>query len=271
MKRRGFVAAAAGVPLGLIALGSTSPAQAQVTDLNDAINKAGRLRMLSQRMAKSYYAMGQGVVAEQAQRVLAASMALFEWQFSELKAFAAGLTNGANIQATYAELDGAWRDYKTALSFAAPDKAKAAAVALNAGKVLALAHQGTGQFEKELNQPVGRLVNMSGRQRMLSQRMAAMYLSASWDVQAAISTSELSKARDEFTAAHTVLKSAPQATTAIKAELELAQMQFEFFESALRGLAPGRAQAQQMTDVFTTSERILQVMDKVTGMYAKLT
>jgi nitrate/nitrite-specific signal transduction histidine kinase len=267
MKRRGFVAAAAGVPLGLTGLLRASPAQAQVTDLNDAINKAGRLRMLSQRMAKSYYAMGQGVVTEQAQRVLAASMALFERQFSELKAFA----SQPAIQATYAELDAAWRDYKTALSFAAPDKAKAAAVALNAGKVLALAHQGTGQFEKELNQPVGRLVNMSGRQRMLSQRMAAMYLSASWDVQAAVSTAEMSKARDEFTAAHTVLKSAPQATTAIKAELELAQMQFEFFESALRGLAPGRAQAQQMTDVFTTSERILQVMDKVTGMYAKLT
>ena len=267
MIRRDFVAAAAGVPFGWIGLSTASPSQAQVTDLNDAINKAGRLRMLSQRMAKSYYALGQAVVPEQAQRILAASMALFERQFSELKAFA----SQPQIQATYAELDGAWRDYKTALSFAAPDKAKAATVALNAGKVLALAQQGTGQFEKELNQPVGRLVNVSGRQRMLSQRMGAMYLSASWDVQAALSTSELSKARDEFTKAQTILSSAPQATSAIKAELELAQMQFQFFESALRGLAPGRAQPQQMSDVFTTSERILQVMDKVTGMYAKLT
>ena len=67
-----------------------------------------------------------------------------------------------------------------------------------------------------------------------------------------------------------MLKSAPQATPAIKAELELAQMQFQFFESALRGLQPGRAQVQQMSDVFTTSERILQVMDKTTGMFAKL-
>ena len=48
-------------------------------------------------------------------------------------------------------------------------------------------------------------------------------------------------------------------------------MQFEFFESALRGLAPSRAQPQQMSAVFTTSERILQVMDKATGMFPKLT
>lgn len=269
MRRRDFFGAAAGVQFGLSGLLMSPQAQAQITTLNDAINKAGRLRMLSQRMAKSYYAMGQQVVPDQAQRVLQVSVALFERQFSELKAFATQPT----IQATYGELDGAWRDYKTALSFTAPDKSKAATVALNASNVLALAQQGTAQFEKELNQPVGRLVNLSGRQRMLSQRMAAMYLSASWDVQAALSLTEMSKARDEFAAAHNILKTASQSTSSIKAELDLAQMQFEFFESALRGLKPGisasRMQTQQMSDVFTTSERILQVMDNVTGMYAR--
>ncbi|MCL4695793.1 MAG: type IV pili methyl-accepting chemotaxis transducer N-terminal domain-containing protein, partial [Burkholderiaceae bacterium] len=31
-----------------------APASAQVRDINDAINKAGRQRMLSQRLAKAY-------------------------------------------------------------------------------------------------------------------------------------------------------------------------------------------------------------------------
>ena len=36
-------------------------AMAQIADLNSAINKAGRQRMLSQRMAKAYFQIGQQV------------------------------------------------------------------------------------------------------------------------------------------------------------------------------------------------------------------
>ena len=46
----------------LVALASTTlPALAQVRDLNDAINKAGRQRMLSQRMVKAWLALGQKI------------------------------------------------------------------------------------------------------------------------------------------------------------------------------------------------------------------
>jgi len=170
MKRRHFSAIAA---LGSAAVLLPAAAQAQVSDLNDAINKAGRQRMLSQRMAKSYLAEGEGVVPELARRTLTASMVLFERQLGELKAFAPQ----PEIKATYGQLEGAWTDYKAALIGAQPAKAQAEAMLELAGKVLALAHQGTVQLEKVSGKPVGHLVNLSGRQRMLSQRMAALYLS----------------------------------------------------------------------------------------------
>jgi hypothetical protein len=263
MKRRHFTAIAA---LGSAAALLPAASRAQVTDINDAINKAGRQRMLSQRMAKSYLAEGEGVVPQLAQRTLANSMALFDRQLVELKVFAPL----PEIKSTYGTLEGVWGDYKAALVGSKPAKEQAETVLDLAGKVLALAHQGTVQLEKVSGKPVGRLVNVSGRQRMLSQRMAAFYLSTSWGVQAASSTTEMKKARDEFVTAHDVLKKAPEATAAIKAELELAEIQFSFFDAALRTLRPGTPDTGQMTNVFTTSERILQVMDAVTGMYSKL-
>jgi hypothetical protein len=222
--------------------------------------------MLSQRMAKSYFAIGQGVEPGLAQSTLSGSMALFDRQLVELKVY----SPQPDIKTTYSQLEIAWSDYKAALVGTTPGKTQADNVISLAGKVLALAHQGTAQLEKVSNKPVGRLVNISGRQRMLSQRMAAFYLSASWDVQVTLSNTELAKARDEFVTAHAVLKNAPEATSAIKAELELAEMQFSFFDSALRTLRPGKTDPRHMTNVFTTSERILQVMDGVTGMYSKL-
>lgn len=77
-----------------------SPAHTPVVDLNDAIHQAGRQRMLSQRMAKACLALGQGVASSRSLDILNASMALFDRQLVELKAFAPD----AAIQGT-----GAWR------------------------------------------------------------------------------------------------------------------------------------------------------------------
>ena len=78
--------------------------------------------------------------------------------------------------------------------------------------MLGLAHQGTQLLEKQATTSAGRLVNISGRQRMLSQRMAKFYQAIAWGVGNDKSAAELDKARKEFAAAHQELASAPSNT-----------------------------------------------------------
>jgi len=58
----------------LLAFGLAGAAQAQISDINSAINKAGRERMLSQRMAKAYFQLGLGVDVDRSKRVLDSSI-----------------------------------------------------------------------------------------------------------------------------------------------------------------------------------------------------
>ena len=257
--RRNLLLATAGLPL--------VSAHAQVSDIRDAINKAGRQRMLSQRMGKAWLALVHGVEKPMAQQVLDKSLALFDRQLVELKAFA----GSADIAATYNKLEASWSSYKAALVGNTPSRDNAATMLqLNAG-VLALAHQGTQQFEAVQSKPVGKLVNVAGRQRMLSQRMAMFYLAARLPVDAPVATAEINKARTDFISAMALLRQAPETTPQIQEQLQLADAQWVFFDAALkRGNASDAGSARALGEIFMASENLLSVMDRVTGLYSAL-
>jgi hypothetical protein len=249
------------------ATSATRGVQAQVVDLNDAINKAGRQRMLSQRMGKAWLALVHQTSSANAQLVLDHSMALFDRQLVELKAYAPT----PDIRETYVKLEEAWSGYKTTLVGTVPHKSAAQAVLEADAKVLALAHQGTVQYEAISNRPVGKLVNVAGRQRMLSQRMAKFYFAAMLPVDARVASAEIGKSRSEFLNAMDLLRNAPQATDRIRSELQLADGQWFFFDQALKNMQTSGAAAKPLSHVFVSSENLLSVMDRVTGLYAAIT
>ncbi|MDP2828278.1 MAG: type IV pili methyl-accepting chemotaxis transducer N-terminal domain-containing protein [Sulfuricellaceae bacterium] len=240
-----------------------APAQTSQITPSSAINKAGRQRMLSQRMVKFYCQIGQGVLADKAAVQMGQSVVLFESQLDELEQNAPN----AEIKTAVAEMKAAWLPYREVVTAKPTLKGGDQLIDLSE-TLLKRAHNVTQLWQNAAGTQTGRLVNISGRQRMLSQRMARFYFEKRRGFRPAEISAGLKQAKEEFTSAMNELESAPQNTPAIRKELEQARNQWIFFNNAI-----DQADSKDpilATNVATSSERILEVMDKVTGMYEKL-
>ncbi|MDO6385738.1 type IV pili methyl-accepting chemotaxis transducer N-terminal domain-containing protein [Uliginosibacterium sp. 31-12] len=264
--RRRVLFALGALPLAARAL--AAPQKPAEIGMLEAINQAGRQRMLSQRMAKLYAQQLRGVREADARGLLADSMALFDKQLQTLREFAAR-KNAPELIQTYEQLATRWLDYRRVVGTPASNDGLKTVAALNE-QVLALANQGTLQLEALHGGSLGKLVNIAGRQRMLSQRMSKFYFFSVTGVNTPEVSKGLDAARKEFVAAMQTLKMAPENTKDTESWIKLAETQWMFFDDALRGNAKQHEQAYLENNVAVSSENILQVMDKLTGLYATL-
>lgn len=263
MERRAFLALAGGCCALPVAEAWAVPvATPGGLSLPAAINKAGRQRMLSQRTAKAWLMLVMGVLPERAKGILGQSSSLFEAQLAELKT----LLPSDELRTLHLQLEHDWGRLRPQL---ADIRSDAKAIWTNSEAVLAAAHKLTLAYEKAAGSSAGRFVNVSGRQRMLSQRMAKAYYFRQMDINAAPAGEMLDAAMKEFAKAHEELKAAAVNTPQIKSELALVEQQWFFFQNAL-GMRDAGGQRKAATDVGTTSERILEQMDLVVGHYEKL-
>jgi len=267
--RRQFLLGMTGIGVAVLlpaGMAAAAAAAAGITDIGDAINKAGRQRMLSQRMAKAYCQIGLGILPDRSQKILSLSQQRFSDQLAELRAYAPT----ADIKESYADLDKLWQQYSKLLS-GKPNLTNAGLIANLNEDVLRTAHLATTQLELHAASNVGRLINVAGRQRMLSQRMAKFYMFRQWGIKSAAMDQEAQLARREFISALEALSKAQENDNAIKNELELARIQWLFFDEALkRQDVGGKDMMTYATNVATTSERLLEVMDRITGDYARI-
>ncbi len=233
-------------------------ARAQPLALSTAINRTARFRALSQRIAKAYCQIHLNVLPEQSRAVLASARKLVHSGFADL----AQTQWSPELSAQLLQVQALGQGLE-ALLVLPPSKESVAAVALQADKMLLSADVATQSLEKLSKTNSARLVNMAGRQRMLSQRMAKNYsLVAAGLTNQAITNQMISDAT-QFKQALVILSAAPVSSSGIRNELALGESQWVFFDAALQR----QPDARGLQAVATTSERLLEVMDKVTGMY----
>lgn len=236
-------------------------AHCDITTLSTAINKAGRQRMLTQSMVKDYCLIGQDVSKELAIGRLNQSIALFDLQLNELKAFAPT----DEVHDALIRVENMWHIFKPiVLAPASRDKVPALMAADD--DLLSATHKVVLLLQDISGTTQDRLVNISGRQRMLSQRLAKLYMLRAWGFDNSQVRSDMEQTRNEFKGALAELESARENSSEVNASLAEARKEWNLFE---HGLNRNDNELIPLI-VAMSSDKLLVTMNEITGMYELL-
>ncbi len=243
-------------------IGHLPAAQAEVDfNISEAINKAGRQRMLTQRIVKSYLQMGQDVRYRVASKHLKESVALFELQLGQLKAF----TKDPETQRGLELVEKLWLPVKT-IATGPVQREQAQALRERAEKLLVAAHQVVLMLADQSGTNQGHLVNIAGRQRMLTQRMGNLYMMMSWKFDDEVYRKDYETATDEFEKALQELNGANENTQEIGNILTQVNQNWGMYKLS------NRMGNDEYVPVLVARmlDKILEQMNDITGLYAAL-
>lgn len=221
--------------------------------------------MQSQRLAKLYIQTGMGLKASQTRPQIDMTISDVDAEFSRLSRYA----RKPNVQRTYARSEALWQEMRVALK-KTPDAAANERVNQIADDLMVHAGKLAMQIEGEGETPVGRLLDLSSRLNMLSQRLARLYLQAYSGNRTQGVLVDIEQARKEFASGLQELDAARESSSASREAIGLARNQWIFFDGAISDLGNvDRREEKSALNVATSSERIAQVLDQTSLQYAR--
>ena len=243
----------------VISLSLLSFANAEISSLNEAINKAGKQRMLSQKMMKDYSMIGMNMKFNNPSKQLTDSVALFDTSLDELSSF----IKDKEASKALKEVKILWGKIKPQL-VANPDKSKALELSNMIDKLLEATHNATTLIVKSAKVSSGEIINISGRQRMLAQRLGNLYMLKVWSV--GMDDAKLQNAIKDFASAQKKLEEFPKNTDAIKSGLSDVKKDFAFFEV----LGASKSKKYIPSLIARSSNKITKKMNTVTKLYVEI-
>lgn len=252
------------VAFGAVASCPVAIAQEQAASgVARALNLAGRQRMLAQRAAKAWVMRGLDLQAAQASAILSDSLAAQKQQLAEL----GGILPNESVRVAHRNLEQHWERYRAVLAQSSV-LGNAQAVYDASEEAQERAHRLTLAHERASAAPDRyRLINIAGRQRMLSQRAAKFYLLGLWGVNVPAARLEMNFSRAEFSSGMGQLAAASNTHPSIRVTLdELDRAWIAYRELFVAG-RHGEFSREAANQIAARSEEILPIADRLVSHF----
>jgi len=245
----------------LIALSSVITSTLFAVNINnnsDAINIAGKQRMYSQKLIKDYAMIGMGNTFGSPKEDIKKTISSFSDGLDSLKKY----NKDKKIQLKIKETEDFWTPLKKSLS-ESPDKNKALKLRKDTDKLFNLSNEITEMLSSNKDKSI---INISGKQRMLSQKMAALYMFKVWKIKEdTLFEASLNKTMSEFKSNHETLEKYDKNTDKINKNLKNVKRNFKFFEIMSKSKSKFIPSL-----IYKKSNDIMKKMNETTKLYVKI-
>ncbi len=246
--------------LAAISVLATSVSAIEISSSTHAVDIAGKQRMFTQRMLKDYAMVGMGNTYGKPAEDLKKISADFQDHMDSLAAY----TKSDEVKKSIEKIEALWIPLKKTLA-ESPSREKVENLQVDLDVLLKAADDTTKLFAKESGKASGETVNKAGRQRMLSQRMASLYMLKVWEVEDPQFKTKLDDAMKLFKTSLAELEKSSLNTDEIKALLAKVKRSFMFFEMMSKSKSKFVP-----TLIYKKSNDILTNMNSATQKYVAL-
>lgn len=230
----------------------------QASGIDEAVNKAGKQRMITQRIMKDYALIGMNMNIGNPGDDLKTLVDEFDASLKSLQQ----LTATAAFAASLNEVEALWTPIREVLQ-QPPNKEAAPKLQQDLDTLLDACDKNTRLLATSTGDEKENIINIAGRQRMLSQRMAALYMLETWKLEDPRFNQKLQTAMNEFSSAHKTLESSSLSNSEIKALLKKVKKSYMWFEM----MGKSRSSRVIPSLINKSADSILLDMDKATRLY----
>ena len=242
--------------------------------IREAINKATRQQTLTQRIAKVYLAINNNLYEPKFYQERDAAIELFQSQLDELKLY----TPTDKIKASLKHVQLLWKEYEAVANWSINKNGAATLLQLcdeilYASNRLFISYEeyaqdlSKGAFNNTETLNIIKLIQATGTQRMLTQRIMLFYLATKQDIDAVNSQRKLNFAIDEYKSTLEQLELSDFQSQDIRTELKVIQEDWTTLNTLLNNSDNDVDQVNQMMSL---ADNISQKADKISLLYEDL-